>query len=243
MNETISLLKNHGTVRAYDPNYQITKEELDNILSAAKQAPSWQNGQAYSITIFTGKEKNKLAKLIETDPNQGSNFEIINQSNIFLMFNINLSLYGIDADFDGEIEPLLIGTVDTALALENALIAAESLGLGTCVVGGIRRLSEEIITTHKYPKYSFPLVGLALGKPAKEKFVKPRLSDVNIFYAGESMEIEGTTQVESYGKILNDFSQKAGYTSSEWQTRFVNYYNQKQFPKGTKESLKKQGLI
>lgn len=46
MNETIDLLTNHRTYRQFDSNYQLSKEQLEAILSAARQAPSWMNGQA-----------------------------------------------------------------------------------------------------------------------------------------------------------------------------------------------------
>lgn len=243
MNKTITMLKNHATVRNFDTNYKLPCDMLDNIISSAKQAPSWMNGQAYSIMVFTGKEKEKFAKLIQNDPVNGKNFDIIQQSSSFLLFNINLSLYKLDADFSGEIEPLLIGTVDASLALENALVAAESLGLGTCVIGGIRRLSGEIVASFHYPKYSFPLVGIALGKPAQEKFVKPRLPNINVIHAGEEMDFTDDSVVNDYSNTLKSFSLKAGYTSSDWRDRFFHFYNEKKYPKGTKEVLKKQRLI
>lgn len=243
MNETINVIQNHATVRGFDGEYMLSQEALSAIILSAKQAPSWENGQAYSILVFTGKEKEKLANLVEKHDNQVNNVNTIRQSSVFLLFNINLSLYGIDADFGGEIEPLLIGAVDASLALENAAITAESMGLGTCVIGGIRRLSEEIVTTYAYPKYSFPLVGMAIGKATKEKFVKPRLSDINVIYAGQSMDFTDLTPVKVYAAKLKNFSIQAGYTSSDWLDRFLNYYNKGKYPKGTKAVLQKQGLL
>lgn len=243
MNDTMNVIQNHATVRDFDNNYTITQEDLSTIISGAKQAPSWENGQAYSILVFTGKEKEKLANLVEKDTNQGNNVNTIRNSSIFLLFNINLSLYEIEADFSGEIEPLLIGAVDASLALENASIVAESMELGTCVIGGIRRLSESIIDTYKYPKYSFPLVGLAIGKPTKEKFVKPRLSDINVISAEKSIDFSDLSPIKDYADTLKSFSIEAGYVSSDWRNRFLEYYNKGKYPKGTKEMLKKQGLL
>ncbi|MEG0256364.1 nitroreductase family protein [Vagococcus sp.] len=245
MNETISVLQTHGTIRDFDKQYEITDEMMDAIISSSKQAPSWMNGQAYSVTIFTGSEKEKLAKLVETDPNQDRNVDIIQTASAFLLFNVNLSYYQMTPNFSDDIEPLLIGAVDASLALQNALVASESLGLGSCVIGGVRRVSDKIITAYNYPQLMHPLVGLAIGKPINEKRVKPRLSnELNILKPDHGLSssiIE--EQVECYNKELSSYSQSVGYKSSPWQNRFKGYYEKKNYPQLTKITLKRQGLL
>ncbi|AIJ06714.1 Oxygen-insensitive NADPH nitroreductase [Edwardsiella anguillarum ET080813] len=75
----------------------------------------------------------------------------------------------------GSAEQLLLGCVDTALMAQNALTAAESLGLGGVFIGGIRNNIEQVTTLLGCPQHVLPLVGLCLGHPAQHPQQKPRL--------------------------------------------------------------------
>ena len=61
---------------------------------------------------------------------------------------------------------LLLGIQDAALMAENMVIAAESLGLGSCFLGGVPYQAAQIIREYNLPPRVFPLVGLAMGYPA-----------------------------------------------------------------------------
>jgi len=56
MNDTIHLLTSHRSYRHFDENYSLPKEQLSAILAAARQAPSWMNGQMYSIIVIQDKK-------------------------------------------------------------------------------------------------------------------------------------------------------------------------------------------
>ena len=60
-------------------------------------------------------------------------------------------------------EQLLLGVVDTAMLAQNAMTAAESLGLGGVYIGGIRNSSEAVTELLQLPKHVLPLFGLCLG--------------------------------------------------------------------------------
>ena len=61
------------------------------------------------------------------------------------------------------IDPLIIGSHDVGIALQNAVVAAESLGLGTVDIGGVRINSIEITKELKLPKNVISVVGLGIG--------------------------------------------------------------------------------
>lgn len=75
----------------------------------------------------------------------------------------------------GTAEQLLLGVVDTAMMAQNALIAAESLGLGGVYIGGLRNNIEAVTKLLKLPQHVLPLFGLCLGWPADNPDLKPRL--------------------------------------------------------------------
>lgn len=75
----------------------------------------------------------------------------------------------------GLAEQLLLGCIDTALMGQNAMLAAESLGLGGCFIGGIRNHIAEVTELLGCPKFVLPLFGLCLGWPDQQPDLKPRM--------------------------------------------------------------------
>ena len=58
---------------------------------------------------------------------------------------------------------------------QNALLAAQSLGLGGVYIGGIRNNPAAVSEALGLPHQVIPLFGLCLGHPAQEPEQKPRL--------------------------------------------------------------------
>ncbi|MGX7263999.1 nitroreductase family protein [Enterococcus crotali] len=248
MNEVVKVLQNHATVRKFDADYAISNEVKAEIIKASKQAPSWMNGQAYSILTFQEEdEKRKLVEILSQDQENISNAKIIESSSLFLLFCIDFSRYGLENardSFENELEPLIIGTMDASLALENALIAAESFDLGTCVIGGLRRVSTEIIDSFGINEYIFPLVGLAIGSPLKKAVPKPRLSvESTVFSGSNAHKTASNEEIKEYEHQLQVYAKENGYMSEPWLSRFKNYYKEQNYPAKTVEGLKKQRLI
>jgi len=57
---------------------------------------------------------------------------------------------------------------------ENMVIAAESLGMGSCFLGAAPYQAMSIIRKYKLPKRVFPLVQLTMGYPAENPPTRPR---------------------------------------------------------------------
>ena len=60
----------------------------------------------------------------------------------------------------------MVVIIDVALAAQNATLAAESMGLGACYIGGLRNELEEVSKLLKLPHHVIPLFGLTVGHPA-----------------------------------------------------------------------------
>jgi len=69
---------------------------------------------------------------------------------------------------------LFFGIQDAALMAENMVIAAESLGLGSCFLGNTPYRAERIQKQYKLPERVFPLVELVMGYPAEDFPPRPR---------------------------------------------------------------------
>ncbi|MCV2503640.1 MAG: nitroreductase family protein [Neisseriaceae bacterium] len=185
MNETVRLLKSHRTYRDFDSSFEISDEEVQTIIECAKQAPSWMNGQNYSIIEI---EKELKEKIIEALPEQK---QIASCSRFFIfvadLYRMSLACELNQTEFNpqDDIENLLITTLDLGLSAQNALVAAESLGYGTCFLGSVRLIAEKLIEWLQLPPYTFPIVGLCIGKPSVDMNIKPRLPMSTLFFKNQ----------------------------------------------------------
>lgn len=76
----------------------------------------------------------------------------------------------------------MVSVIDAALAAQNMSIAAESMGLGICYIGGIRNNLNEVSGLLETPEYVLPLFGLVVGHPANLSDKKPRLPLDHIYH-------------------------------------------------------------
>ena len=75
---------------------------------------------------------------------------------------------------------LLLAVSDANIAAQNAVTAAESLGIGSCYIGDIMENCEEQRALLGLPKYVFPAAMLVFGYPTEQQKarVKPRRANM-----------------------------------------------------------------
>jgi FMN reductase (NADPH) len=73
-----------------------------------------------------------------------------------------------------DLSVLFFGIQDASLMAENMVIAAESLGMGSCFLGSAPYIADKIARLYKLPPRVFPLVQLAMGYPAENPPPRPR---------------------------------------------------------------------
>ena len=240
MNETIDLLTNHRTYCQFDSNYQLSKEQLEAILSAARQAPSWMNGQAYSILVID--DRSLRQQLVTWNPGNPH----IAESSIFLLFLADLNRTKKVAEkkqtpylVDEGLQPLLIATTDASIALQSAAIAAESLGLGTVISGSVRKDSKAIAELLELPEYVYPVAGLSIGKPIVDMALKPRLPQEAVIHYNKYQDYSYQA-IEDYDQIMTAFGEAR--ETMPWSEKFANFYGRVP-DQGFDQFLKDQKLI
>ena len=222
MNKTIELLKNRCSYRDFDENYVLSKEKLQAILDSARQAPSWMNGQFYSIIVIQDKKiREQLVKWNPGNPH-------MLKSSVFMLFVGDLqrtkmvsTAHDSSYPIDESIEPIILATTDAALALENAVIAVESLGLGSVVVGSIRKHGKEIIQLLELPEYTFPLFGLSIGKPMIEMKVKPRLPEPTVIHY-DRYQPYAYSLIKQYNQTMEAFGEAR--ETKRWSQKFSDFF-------------------
>ncbi|WP_416349879.1 oxygen-insensitive NADPH nitroreductase [Mammaliicoccus lentus] len=200
MNETINLLQNHSSVRKFK-NKPLTDEQVNHIFKSANQASSFSLLQAVSIIRITDEDTRKA--IMELSGPQ-SYIQEAAEFWIFVSdFNRNHQIApNVDITYT---EFLQIGAVDVGLMAQNAMIAAESMGLGGVYIGGVRLNIEKLSELLELPKYVIPLVGLCIGYPAEEKAqLKPRLPKEVVMHHNKYEEFS-LEDIEDYDQEMKKY--------------------------------------
>lgn len=237
MTETIKLMKAHTSVRRFKEQ-EIPQADLEEILTAGQMASSWKNFQSYSVILVRSQEKKDA--LYELVPQ-----EAIRQSAAFLLFvgDLNRAEKGASLHTDAfrpqGVEGLLITSVDAALAGQNTLLAAESMGYGGVVTGLVRYKSEEVAELFNLPDYTYPVFGIALGVPNQQHDVKPRLPLSQVVFEEEYQE-QPVAAILDYDQVQADYAGARATTS--WSQRLAEQFGQAE-PSSTRKNLEQKKLL
>jgi hypothetical protein len=105
------------------------------------------------------------------------------------------------------LEAFLMGSIDAALAAQNAAAAAESLGLGVVFIGSMRDKPLEVAELLDLPPKTVAVFGMCVGKPdpARPTSIKPRLPQpVVLHHERYSLDAQ-TPGIESYNAAMARF--------------------------------------
>ena len=173
MNEVIRQLMDRKSVRAFTEQ-EISREDKELILHAAMQAPTAGNQQMYTIIDVTSQELKDA--LVKTCDNQ--NF--IAKGKMVLVFCADYQKW-YDAFAYAGCEPrlpaegdLMLAVCDTMIAAQNAVVAAESLGIGSCYIGDVMENCEEQRKLLNLPEYVFPVGMLVFGYPTQQQIERKK---------------------------------------------------------------------
>jgi FMN reductase (NADPH) len=200
-NPVVDTMLRRKSIRKYTRESP-SDEVIATIVRAGQQAPFAY--QLSSLLLSRNRVRNPfkapLYFIILVDSHR---FELIMAKRNWQMAQSDLSL-------------LLFGIQDAALMAENMVIAAESLGLGSCFLGGVPYQAEAIIKKRKLPKRVFPLVGLVMGYPAENPPTRPRYPLEFSLFEGEYPEfsdaqIEEAMKVMDEGYLAQDYYRNANF--------------------------------
>lgn len=112
----------------------------------------------------------------------------------------------------------MVGIIDAALAMQNAVVAAQAAGLGSCCVGYARTANpEKIAEILKLPEGTFVVCALTLGIPRESPDVKPKqpLSLVihHNHYRTDDMAPEPNNTTKPYPNIIDTAAERPPKTT------------------------------
>ncbi len=201
MNDILDFLNSHASVRQFIDK-EISPRDEQRIITTAQRSPTSSNVQAYSVIGIRNPEtKHTLARL-------SGNQQHVAQSSLFLVFCADLyRLRRINEQkgyqFHGEYTELfIIATVDAALVAGRALMAAQALGMGGVMVGGIRNAPDAVCELLHLPELVYPVMGMSLGYPVKQPKIKPRLPMEAIYHQEYYKDDNVDKYIETYDKEI-----------------------------------------
>jgi len=193
MNDTMNVIHKRRSVRVYQDR-PIDRDTTDQIIQAAMRAPTAGNLMLYSIIEIDDQAiKDKLAKSCDNQP-------FIAKAPLVLLFVADYQRWvdvfmasdvpaycqaeGKEMRFPGEGD-LLLACCDALIAAQTAVIAAESLGIGSCYIGDIMEMYEYHQELLHLPQYVFPVSMLCFGHPkprSRPRELTPRFPQEHVHF-------------------------------------------------------------
>jgi nitroreductase len=181
MNEIITSIFNRKSVRSYE-NRPISSTDKDLIFEAALQAPTAGNQVLYTILdIDDQKIKDTLAVTCDNQP-------FIAEAPLVLIFLADCRRWLDCYKYSGTeyrspgLGDLLLACADALIAAQNAVTAAESLGIGSCYIGDILENYETHVKLLNLDKYVLPAAMAVFGYPTEHQKNRPKPKRFNKKY-------------------------------------------------------------
>jgi nitroreductase len=225
-NEHIALLLSHRSVRGYLPD-AVPEGTLETLVAAASSAATSSNLQTWSV--MTVEDKAVRAKLAKIANNQ----KHIEECPLFLVWLADLSRLERLGQAEGVtlaglpyLETFLVAAIDAALAAQNAVVAAESIGLSTVYIGALRNRPAEVAELLGLPPGVMGVFGLCVGyaKPEAAAEVKPRLPQSLVLHRDRYgvPPAQENAERQAYDATLEEFSERNGMGKVDWSKRAIN---------------------
>lgn len=233
MNEVIRQLHERKSVRAFTGE-RIAPELKREILLAAAQAPTAGNQQMYTIIDVADEAlKQRLAVTCDNQP-------FIAKADMILIFCADFRKW-YDAFQEGGCEPrkpgvgdLLLACSDTNIAAQNAVVAAQSLGIGSCYIGDVMENCEIHRELLNLPEYVFPAAMLVFGYPTQQQVERPKPARCDL----KHIVHENAYRTMDGAELREMFANKhPNLTYEEWCSRFCNRKYNSDFSKEMTRSV------
>ncbi len=204
----IAAMLAHRSVRAFTTE-PLREGVLTQIVAAAQSASNSSNLQSWSVIAIEDPErKNRLADLA------GGEGRHIRDCPTFLMWIADLARLdavgerrGLRREGLDYLELLLVSVIDTAVAAQNAAVAAEAMGLGIVYVGAMRNKVEAVAAELNLPPRAFGVFGMSIGYPddTRATTTKPRLPQSAVLHREQYDAPAAALSTDWYSAAMSDF--------------------------------------
>ena len=209
-NDTIRTLVAHRSVRAYLPT-QLPEKTIETLVAAAQSASTSSNLHQWSVIAVTDQEvKTRCGELARLN-SLGMGQPYIDEAPLLMLWVADMSRTHAFGVATGK-EPVVVDYLDTfmsalidaSLAAQNAIVAAESLGLGTVCIGAMRNNAAELAEYMGLPQHSFVAFGLVVGYEDKERpnATRPRPRQQVMLHRDRYQQEQSMAALDTYDEIM-----------------------------------------
>ena len=247
MNAVENLMINHKSVRKFKKQ-PVADELLERIIKCAQHAATSEFIQAYTVIKVTDQ------KTKETFYSEVTSQKPILNAPVFLVFCADVSRLLRASEMNQRQAPesyveytetFLMASVDAAIAAQNAVLAAESEGLGCTYIGGIRNNLPKVMELLDIPKGVYPVFGMVLGYPETntDEAAKPRLPLTVVLKEGKYHTDGEEEQIREYDEVIRQYyiERTGGNRDETWSMQMSDFVEKPQRP-FLKDVLEKQGF-
>ena len=233
MNEIIKSLYERKSVRAFEER-PIPAEMKAAILRSAVEAPTAGNQQMYTILDITDQAiKDTLVTTCDNQP-------FIAKAPLVLIFCADCRKW-YDAFVEAGCEPrkpsigdMVLAVTDTAIAAQNAVVAAESFGIGSCYIGDILENCEKQRELLNLPDYILPAVMVVFGWPTEQQKTRKKPARVPM----EHIVHENGYRLMEADELRAMFAERTASTGFEaWMQAFCKWKYESDFSKEMSRSV------
>ncbi len=183
MNEVLNVIKSRRSVRAYKSDL-LKKEELQTIVEAGIYAPTGCNQQPWHFSVVQDrtlleevniKTKQAMTQIpVEWISKMGQNdgLDITHKASVLIIVSTQ--------------KESASGPVDCTAAMENMMLMAHSIGIGSCWMGFVNLIfkDEELMRRLGVPEGLLPQQAAVFGYKAKEDAPIPQRKLDVVTYTG-----------------------------------------------------------
>ena len=231
LNETVRSITRHRSIRHYRPD-PVDARTVDAIIASAQAAPTSSHKQAYSVIRVTDADVRRRLAIVADDQ------EWVEEAPLFLvwcadLYRIRVALDAVDAPMAYDnIEEFVVATVDVTLAAAHAFVAAESLGLGCVMIGGLRDDPGVVTELLGLPELVFPIYGMCLGYPAEDPGLKPRMPRSLVLHEDRYEPEKLAPGLAEYDRIVRRYylDRTDGERDTTWTAEMARKFSEPQRP-------------
>ena len=229
MEDIKTMFEERTSVRRYERE-PITEYALSVIYSAILNTPTSYNGQQFSVIDVHDQEmKERLYEIIGQKQ--------IKTCNRFFIFCADFNKISVLAEKKGlpmppvtnTMDGVMVGLIDATLAMSNALIAAQSCGLGSCCIGYTRTADAiKLVKLLNLPKGVFVVCGLAVGVPREKPDVKPKQAKGIVIHNNKYCNEGLAERLEGYDSMIKAYNatRSGTKTDNDWCSHILDYYKE-----------------
>ena len=247
-NDLLRNISERVSLRRYDDK-DISDRHMDIILDSAIKAPTAGNMMMYSILKITDDDlKESLSKTCDNQP-------FIKKAPVVLVFVADVKKWFDYYKICGEenvktpqINEFMLSVNDALIACQNAVLAAESLNIGSCYIGDIMENYEQVKSLLNLPKHTFPAAMITLGyyPPTMKRVYRDRFDKEYVVFDNtyksldenelrlmfkhkeENMPKTNIYNAENVGQLFyrrksdSDFSKEMARSINKWMEDFTS---------------------